>query len=217
MAAAATARETFQARADRALLKWEIVLSDVMREQGYLTYKDRLAYFEGAIADAAPSSFQELKSIAQTISGHFAESHARNVKGYQIAGRSFHELSECIKGVPFPERSDVDQAKLCLTEIHSSDIWHATLVAIESGEVKGSPRKAAAARGRPGRRKGELVNGERLRALRGRMTQEELAEKSGYSLNHIQRGEAGGTWSSYVFDAVAGALSVDVLDLKKPH
>jgi len=64
--------------------------------------------------------------------------------------------------------------------------------------------------GRPGQRKkrtrGYAIDGEKLKRLRGSMTQRELASKADVSLSVIQRGEAGGPLDSRKLYLIAEAL-----------
>jgi hypothetical protein len=54
-----------------------------------------------------------------------------------------------------------------------------------------------------GRPKGTPVNGENLRAFRGKLSQQQFADECGVSLDTIQRGEACGRWDEKTFVRVA--------------
>jgi DNA-binding transcriptional regulator YiaG len=67
-----------------------------------------------------------------------------------------------------------------------------------------------------GRPRGTPVNGERLRALRGEMSQERFAAKCGVSVDTIQSGENGGCWSKGMRINVAKRLAIPPEDLNRP-
>lgn len=58
-----------------------------------------------------------------------------------------------------------------------------------------------------GRPPGTSVNGERLKELRGHISQDALAFSCNVSVDTIFRGEAGGRWGDSVFDKVADGLT----------
>jgi hypothetical protein len=59
-----------------------------------------------------------------------------------------------------------------------------------------------------GRPEGQLVDGRKLREYRGKLSQEEFAEKCDVSLATIQRGEAGAPWTDRTFDDVAKTITL---------
>ena len=73
----------------------------------------------------------------------------------------------------------------------------------------GSPVQPAGSK-RPGRKPSTPVQGERLKAYRGRlyMTQSEFASRCGVDVATIQRGENGNGWDAKTYAAVADGLSL---------
>jgi hypothetical protein len=59
----------------------------------------------------------------------------------------------------------------------------------------------------PGHPKGSAVDGPKLKALRGDLTQEDLAAECNLDVTTIQRGEVGGPWSPATFETVAATLT----------
>jgi hypothetical protein len=74
----------------------------------------------------------------------------------------------------------------------------------EAGESQGEPDQTTRRRGRP---RGSTVNSVLLREWRGSKSQEQFAEACKVSLDTIQRGEAGETWSPDTFKMIAAAVS----------
>jgi hypothetical protein len=75
---------------------------------------------------------------------------------------------------------------------------------LDQSSKSGKPKSEAKPPGRP---KGKLVNGPRLREYRGTLSQEGFAEACDVSINTIQRGEAGKAWTEEIFNDVANAIT----------
>ena len=204
--------EAFERRADRAITKQDLALAELIQRRRFLLPGDLVGYMTSVIADASPNSRMELEKIADEAGQHFTKLYM---------------------GTPMalPEKLSTDPAALkqsLIASALSSDAWRLTLQGIASREAGktlsgAEPGVAATSHSKPGRKPGFLVDGEKLKAYRGATKQAELAERSGYNLSTIQRGESGGLWSEETFKAVAVALTtktgkiVTAADLKKPQ
>jgi|SRR5579862_2899107 len=104
--------------------------------------------------------------------------------------------------------------ELFLHCIHEKSIVTLERLRANVDESTGKP-----AAGRNGAPRGQCVDGKHLKALRGTLSQDALAEAAGVSVDTIQRGERSERWSDDSLTRVAGALTsalgrpVDAADL----
>jgi hypothetical protein len=139
--------------------------------------------------------------------------------GIQIhVNRRFLELIDPDPSDPLPPNCRLyalAHAELGMSqeEFDQCDDWNLLALLehkLKSSEVQSSRKEEAPKldAGRGGAPRGQMVNGESLKKLRGDMSQDALAETCRVAIDTIQRGERCARWSDHTFDRVADGLTM---------